>query len=201
MKLVENLALFGSRRSGHGAFQSAKSLRLGKQSATTAAAMTSRDHDLGATWRDRRDLGATWARPGCDLDAAVGCALVVVPRHRFLRDTLIFHGRFYPHAGTELIDHAALVLLPWCLAWRILIAAVLFQRCAARGQFVRRNEHIGGAFVQIDSHAIAGLKECETAARPPFRRGVEDRRRTGGPRLPAVAHAGKPGVTPFLQRP
>src|SRR6516164_2617508 len=72
MKLVENLAFFGGRRSRHGAFQSAKSLRLGKQSATTAAAMTSRDHDLGA---------------------AVGRALMVVPRHRFLRDTLIFHGR------------------------------------------------------------------------------------------------------------
>src|SRR5262249_9767881 len=64
MKLVESLAFSGSRRSGDGAFQAAKSLRLGKQSATTAAAMTSRDHDLGATWRDRRDLGATWVRLG-----------------------------------------------------------------------------------------------------------------------------------------
>src|SRR6516162_138583 len=83
MKLVENLAFFGGRRSRHGAFQSAKSLRLGKQSATTAAAMTSRDHDLDATW----------VRLGFDLGAAVGRALMVVPRNRFLRDTLIFHGR------------------------------------------------------------------------------------------------------------
>src|SRR5215470_6483589 len=65
MKLVEKLALFGGRRSGHGAFQSAKSLRLGKQSATTAAAMTSRDHDLDATWvRLGFDLGSTWVRLG-----------------------------------------------------------------------------------------------------------------------------------------
>src|SRR4029077_16682081 len=109
------------------------SLRLTDgQSATAPAAMTTGDtrqspneflveHDLSRkpvpTFRDH--------------------ALVIVSRHRFLRDPLIFHGWLQDHAVAELIDHAALDFLPWRLSWRVMVAAIFLQGRAARRQFIR----------------------------------------------------------------
>src|SRR5262249_57843802 len=56
---------------------------------------------------------------------------VVVPRHALLRDAMIFHGGLENHAGGELIDHAALDLLPWGLARRRFLAAPFFPPGAA----------------------------------------------------------------------
>src|SRR6516225_11165178 len=53
-----------------------------------------------------------------------GQLLVIVARHRFLCDPLIFDRRSQNHAVGELIDHAALDLLPRRLTRRIMIAAV-----------------------------------------------------------------------------
>src|ERR1700677_1338552 len=55
---------------------------------------------------------------------------VVVSRHEFLSHPLKFYGRLEHHAICQLLDHFALDFLPWCLAWRIMIAAVFFQRRA-----------------------------------------------------------------------
>ncbi len=85
-------------------------------------------------------------------------ALVVIPRHRFLRDPLIFHGWLQDHAAGELIDHAALDFLPRRLARRVMVAAVLLQGRPARRKFIRGNEDIRAAFVEVDAHPIAGLE-------------------------------------------
>ena len=50
---------------------------------------------------------------------------MTIARHEFLRDPLILYRRLEHHACRELIDHRALNFLPGCLAWRIMIAAVL----------------------------------------------------------------------------
>src|SRR5262249_48831789 len=56
---------------------------------------------------------------------------VVVARYERLRDAMIVHRWFEHHAIGELIDHAALDLLPRGLAGGIFPAAVLLERGAA----------------------------------------------------------------------
>ena len=41
--------------------------------------------------------------------------LVVIPRHRFLRNPLVFYGGLEHHAICKLIDDATLNFLPRCL--------------------------------------------------------------------------------------
>src|SRR6516164_8081714 len=100
---------------------------------------------------------------------------MVVARHEILRDALKFHRRLEHHAIAELIDHGALDFLPRRLAWRIAIAAALLQRRTAFGQLCRRNHHIGGAIVEIDTYPVAGLEQRETAAGGCLGRRVKDR--------------------------
>src|SRR5262249_61453763 len=58
---------------------------------------------------------------------------VVVPRHALLRDAMIFDRRLENHAVGELIDHAALDLLPRRLARRMFVGILLLQCGAGRG--------------------------------------------------------------------
>ena len=71
--------------------------------------------------------------------AAHDSVSVIVSRHALLRDPMIFDRRFEHHAVGELVDHAALDLLPRRLARRVAVAAAAFPapRGAAR---VRRRE-------------------------------------------------------------
>jgi hypothetical protein len=99
-----------------------------------------------------------WLAPGATvIQLSDVAASVIVPRDRLLRDALISHRRLKHHAAVELIEHGALDFLPRRLAWRIVIAAILFQRRGTLGQFRRPDQHIGGTFVEIDANAIAGL--------------------------------------------
>ena len=92
-------------------------------------------------------------RPGMTTESSV-----IIPRHAAaLRHALEFHGRPEHHAIGELVHHRALNLLPGRLARWIGIAAALLQRRAALGQLAFRNEDVGGALVEIDAHAVAGL--------------------------------------------
>src|SRR5262252_5883566 len=90
---------------------------------------------------------------------------VVVPRHALLRDAMIFDRRLENHAVGELIDHAALDLLPRRLARRIFVALLLLQRGAALRELGVRDQHVGAALVEVDAHAVAGLEQREPAAR------------------------------------
>src|ERR1700675_1267584 len=93
-----------------------------------------------------------------------GAFLMIVAWHEFLRNALIFYRRLQHHAAAELIDHGALDFLPRRLARRIVIAAVLVERRAARRQFRGRDEDIGAALVEIDAHTVASLQERQPAA-------------------------------------
>src|SRR5262245_14940182 len=106
-------------------------------------------------------------------------------------DLLVLDGRLQHHAGRELVDQAALDLLPRRLVRRILIAAVALQRRAAGVVLLLGDQDVGGALVQIDAHAVTRLEDGQTAAGSGLRRGVEDRRRPRGTGLAAVADAGE----------
>ena len=98
-----------------------------------------------------------------------------------LRDALILDRRLQHHAVGELIDHGALDFLPWRLAGRIVVAAVLLRARRGARQLGVGDQHVGRAFVEIDAHAVAGLEQRKPAAGGGFRRGVEDRRRADVP--------------------
>src|SRR4051794_39315146 len=116
---------------------------------------------------------------------------MAVTRLARLGDALVFHRRFEHHALGELIDHAALDFLPWGLAWRIACIAVLGERGTAFRKLLPGDHDVGSAFAQIDADAVAGPDERKPAVRRGLRRGIEDRRRTRGAGLAAVADAGK----------
>src|SRR5262245_37291598 len=106
-----------------------------------------------------------------------------------LRDALVLDRGFEHHAFGELIDEVTLDFLPRRLAVRIGVAAALLQCRAPLGELRSRDQDIGGALVQIDAHAVAGLEEREAAAGGRFRCRVEDRRRARRARLASVADA------------
>lgn len=106
---------------------------------------------------------------------------MVVAWDALLCDALVFYSRLEHHAVRELIDHATLDFLPRRLAWRIAVAASFFQRCAALRNLGIGDHDIGGALVEIDAHAVAGLEQGKPAADRRLRRGVEDGRRARGP--------------------
>src|SRR5215467_12793863 len=102
---------------------------------------------------------------------------VVVPWHALLRDAMIFDGWLENHAVGELIDHAALDLLPRRLARRIFPAAVTFEGGAALRELGVGDQHVRAAVVEIDAHAVTGLEQREAAPRRRLGRGIDDRRR------------------------
>src|SRR5580704_8579747 len=108
------------------------------------------------SWRKALRLSATVGR-----ELLMGLCLragsMIVARHEFLRDALILDRGLEHHPGSKLIHHGALDFLPWCLARWIAVAAVPFERGAALRQIRRRDEHVDGAFVEVDAHTIAGL--------------------------------------------
>src|SRR6266705_2760919 len=104
------------------------------------------------------------------------CGSMTVPRDAgLLRNTLVFDRRLEHHTVGELVDEVALDLLPWCLALGIEIAAALLQRRAPLGKLLGRDQDIGGALVQIDAHAVAGLEQRKPDARRCLRCRVQDR--------------------------
>src|SRR5689334_22935626 len=104
------------------------------------------------------------------------CASMTVPRHAgLLRDPLVLDRRLEHHTVGELVDEVALDLLPWRLALGIGIAAALLQRRSPLGKLLGRDQDIGGALVQIDTHAVASLEQRKPAACRGLRRRVQDR--------------------------
>src|SRR3954454_9516991 len=114
---------------------------------------------------------------------------VAVAGHRALSNALVFDGRREHHAIGKLIHHAALDLLPGRLTFRIAIAALFLQFGAPARQFVLRHQHVRRAFVEIETHAVAGLEQRQPAADGGFRRGIDDRRRGRGAGLTSIADA------------
>src|SRR3974377_1239391 len=114
---------------------------------------------------------------------------MIVPRHELLRHALVFDRRPEHHAIRERIDHAALGLLPRCLALRIIVAARTLKLAEALCEFVLRYQDVDAALRQIDTQTVAGLEHGQSAARCRFRRRVEDGRRSRRTRLPSVAEA------------
>src|SRR5262249_5398181 len=125
---------------------------------------------------------------------------VIVARHALLGDALIFDRRGEHHAVGELLDHAALNLLPGRLARREMEAALLRQGGAAGGELLGGGQDSGAARVEVDADAVAGLDEREAAAGGRLGRGVEDRGRARRAGLAAVADAGEGGDAAFDQR-
>src|SRR3569832_2571817 len=125
---------------------------------------------------------------------------MIVARHELLGDALIFDRRLEHHAVGELVDHAALNLLPRRLVRRIGEAAALLQVGAALIELRVAQQNVGAAFLQINARAVAALEEREAAARRRFRRGDEDRRRARRAGLAAVADAGQRSDALFDQR-
>src|SRR5438309_11476420 len=103
---------------------------------------------------------------------------MAVPRYSCcLRDTLKSDSRLEHHAAGKLIDERALNFLPGRLARRVGVAAVFQKRDATLGVFGLRNENVGGAFAEVDAHAVAGPEQRKPAASRRLRRGIENRRR------------------------
>src|SRR5262249_51389308 len=110
-----------------------------------------------------RPNAAVYPQPSFVNRVARQMGSVVVPRHALLRDAMIFERRLENHAVGELIDHAALDLLPRRLARRIFVAPLLLQRGAALRELGVRDQHVGAALVEVDAHAVAGLEQREPA--------------------------------------
>src|SRR3569623_1027231 len=85
-------------------------------------------------------------------------SLMIVARHEFLGDALILDRRLEHHAVGELIDHAALDLLPRRLMRRIGEAAALLQFGAALIELRVAEQDVGAAHLQDDAYAVAALQ-------------------------------------------
>src|SRR5262249_61372141 len=89
-----------------------------------------------------------------------------------LRHPLIFHRRLEHHAVGELVDNAALDLLPRGLARRGGVAALLKQHGAPPREVRPREEEMGGAPGGIAARASARLwRRAAPPRRPPPRGG------------------------------
>src|SRR5690606_26301237 len=77
------------------------------------------------------------------------------------------------------------------LAGRHLEAARGIEVHTALFELLLRDEDVGGALLEVDADPVAGPEQRKTAARGRLGRGVEDRRRSGGAGLAAVADAGQ----------
>src|SRR5690242_21787275 len=110
--------------------------------------------------------------------------MIVARNALALGDLLIFHGRLQHHAMRKVVDQLTLDLLPgrW-MSW-IFVATMPLQIGTAPIVLFLRNQNIGGALVEIDAHAITGFQDRQPTAGRGFRRGIEDRWRARGTRLP-----------------
>src|SRR5258708_6605974 len=118
------------------------------------------------------------------------CSMAVA-RNALLGDALVFDGGLEHHAVGELVDHGALDLLPGGLTLRDGVAALLDELGPARRELGFGDQHVDGAAVEVDAHAVAGLDQREPAAGRRLRGCVEDRWPAGGAGLAAVADAGE----------
>ena len=118
---------------------------------------------------------AAFARPGMT-------DLVIVPRHVLLRHALIFHRRLEHHAVGELVDHAALDLLPRRLAAR--------DTCSRR-RFSSAARRFASSAFEIRMSAVPLLRSMRTrspvlssASPPPAAASGEALRIDGEPEVP-----------------
>ena len=97
---------------------------------------------------------------------------MIVPWHAIgLGDLLVFDRGLQDHALGELLDHAALDLLPGRLAGRIGVAAAGGEIGSTPLQLLRGHQDIGGALIEVDPDAVARLQEREAAPRCRLRGG------------------------------
>ena len=91
-------------------------------------------------------------------------SMVVPWNPHCLRDPLELHRRPQRHPLVELADHAALDRLPGRLRGRVGGAVALLDVDAAAVEFGLVQQDVGGAAVQVDADAVAGLQQREAAA-------------------------------------
>src|SRR3954470_17655267 len=94
------------------------------------------------------------------------CRLVVVARNASgLRQFLVLDRRLQHRAVPELVDDAALDLLPWRLVRRVLVAAHRSEVVAPLFELVLGDQDVGLTGVEIDPHPVAGAKNRQIATR------------------------------------
>lgn len=75
---------------------------------------------------------------------------MIIPRHTFFGDALVFDCRFQHHVFVELGHHGALDFLPGGLVIGVFVAALRRQVGAAFFQFLTEDQNVGGTFTQVD---------------------------------------------------
>lgn len=113
---------------------------------------------------------------------------MIVAWHRAMSDVSVLGRRFQDHAMIELIDHTALDFLPGRLARRHIVGSAV-EATATYGQFLIRDQDIGGPAFEIDPQQISGFDQRQSAANRRLGRGIQDRRRSAGAGLTAIADA------------
>src|ERR1700722_7353016 len=99
---------------------------------------------------------------------------MIVARHAHrLRQALVLDSRLQHHAFVELRHHLTLDLLPWRLALWIGEPALARERGPSLVQLAVRDQDVGGALLEIDSNAVAGLDQRQSPARRRLRRSIE----------------------------
>lgn len=123
-------------------------------------------------------------------------SLMIPPRHKLLRDPLIFHRRIDNHPLAQLAHLVPEYFLPRRLTlWHGIRSALRL----ALGMLLGRNLDVGGIFQQVDPDDIAVFEVAQHAARGCFRGGVEDGGGAAGAGLAAVADAWELGVSLHLE--
>lgn len=85
---------------------------------------------------------------------------MVVPGNALgLGDALIFDGGLEDHAVAQLVDDAALDLLPGSLAFRDFVAAGFGQGLAALAKLLLREEDVGRSRVEVDTDPVTGPEQ------------------------------------------
>src|SRR5271169_635395 len=113
----------------------------------------------------------------CSRKTGYATRSMIVSRHAFARDPLIFDRRLEHHAARELVHHAALDLLPGCLVLGHPVPASPLERRAPPFVLGLADQDVGGPIVQIDAHAVASLQDREPTTGRGFRRSIQDGRR------------------------
>ena len=89
---------------------------------------------------------------------------MIVAWHACLCDPVVLDCGREDHTVGQLLDHLALDLLPRRPTLWIFVAAVLLQCGTPLHEFALRHQHVRGARVKIDAHAIARAQQGEPAA-------------------------------------
>jgi hypothetical protein len=100
---------------------------------------------------------------------------VVVPGNSLRScNPLVFDRRLEYGARFHLTDGGALHFLPGCLVLRIYVAARGPQRFVALPQFPLRHQDVHQSLAQVNTNAVAGSQNRQSAPNGRFGRCVED---------------------------